>query len=73
LDFAQCLIFKDAHFILEAGSADVFRQRSTYPGGTLRTNYSQSLDTREAGNLLRYAIENNYSPRVVIEKWVSKN
>jgi len=74
LVFAQCLIFKDArHFISEAGSADVFRQRSTYPGGTLRTSYSESLDTREAGNLLRYATENKSSPRAVIEKWVSKN
>jgi hypothetical protein len=65
--------FKDAHFILEAGSADVFRQRSAYPGGSLTESYSQSLGTREAGNLLRYATENKYSPKAVIEKWVSKN
>jgi hypothetical protein len=67
-------LFKDApHFIPEDGSADVFQQRSAYPGRPLRTSYSQSLGTREAGNLLRYAIENKSSPRAVIEKWVSKN
>jgi len=67
-------LFKDApHFILEAGSADVFRQSSVYPGGPLRTSYSQSMGTREPGNLLKYAIENKSSPRAVIEKWVSKN
>jgi hypothetical protein len=33
----------------------------------------QSLGTREAGNLTRYATENKSSPRAVIEKRVSKN
>jgi len=57
---------------LEAGSADVFRQKIIYRGGTLRTSYSQSLGTREAGHLLRYAIENKSSPRALTEKWYEK-
>jgi hypothetical protein len=61
------------NFISEVGSAYAFWQRSTYPGGPLRTSYFQLLGTTEAGNFLKYAIENESSPRAVIEKRVSEN
>jgi len=38
------------HNILEAGSVFMFMQRSTKPGGPLRSGYSQSLGTTKTAN-----------------------